>query len=278
MACADHGSGRPLVLLHGWGMRGAVFKAQVDALCGRFRVIVPDLRGHGDSSRLEAGQGLETLVDDVAELLASMNLSNAILVGWSMGAMVAWGVMHGTEARRISGLVTIDMVPRLLNDDSWKFGLRLGNDASVFAKAVHRMRSDWRGFAKVFVPRIFASGKTDSNKQAIDRMVATVQSGHGDSMAGLWTSMAEQDFCSQLAEIKVPVLVTYGKLSQLYCEAASEWLAAVLPNARRVGFANSGHAPHLEEPDLFNREIEIFIDEIESRDSGQHAEATSESN
>ena len=254
----SEGSGRPIVLLHGWGMRGEFFRQQIAAWSPRFRVVVPDLRGHGESSHLRDGQGLPTLVDDVAELLASLDLSQTLLVGWSMGAMVAWGVMQTNEASRISGLATIDMVPRLLNNENWQYGLRRGRDAKVFSRVIDSMLSDWTGFTRIFVPRIFAGGKAAERKQMIDQMVKIVEQNHPESMARLWESMAEQDFRKQLAHISVPALVTYGKLSQLYSEEASEWLADKIPNARSVGFADSGHAPHLEEPDLFNREIETF--------------------
>ncbi len=265
----DAGSGRPIVLLHGWGMRGEFFEKQVADLSARFRLVVPDFRGHGDSSHLVDGQDLPTLVADVTELIVSLDLSQVILVGWSMGAMVAWGVARGEATSRVSGLVTIDMVPRLLNDESWDFGLREGRDASVFSKAVDRMRSNWPGFTKIFVPRIFAAGRAAERKQMIDQMMDVVEQNHPESMAHLWMSMVGQDFRPGLAAIDVPTLVIYGKQSQLYSEEASEWLAAELPNARRVGFADSGHAPHLEEPDLFNQEIEKFADEIKEQASGR---------
>ena len=256
----SEGAGRPIVLLHGWGMRGDFFHEQIAALSPNFQVVVPDLRGHGQSSHLRNGQGLPTLVDDVAELLVSLDLSEALLMGWSMGAMVAWGVLQGKEASRISGLVTIDMVPRILNDENWKFGLREGKDATVFSTITARMIADWPGFTRVFVPRIFASGRRTECKALADRIINKTQENHPESMARLWLSMADQDFRRKLPEINTPTLVIHGALSQLYSEEASEWVAGQMPNARRVDFANSGHAPHLEEPDLFNHTIEKFAD------------------
>jgi pimeloyl-ACP methyl ester carboxylesterase len=258
----SEGSGRPIVLLHGWGMRGEFFRQQIAAWSPRFRVVAPDLRGHGESSHLKDGQGLPTLVDDVAELLVSLDLSAALLVGWSMGAMVTWGVMQRKEAARISGLVTIDMVPRILNEENWKFGLREGKDASVFSTVTARMIADWPGFTKIFVPRIFASGRQEECKAMADRIINETEKNDPESMARLWLSMADQDFRGNLSQINTPTLVVHGARSQLYSEEASNWVVSHMPNARLVNFANSGHAPQLEEPDLFNREIEIFADEI----------------
>ena len=261
----SEGSGRPIVLLHGWGMRAEYFRQQIAAWSPRFQVVVPDLRGHGRSSHLEDGQGLPTLVDDVAELLVSLDLSGSLLVGWSMGAMVAWGVMQRKEAARVSGLVTIDMVPRLLNDENWKFGLREGKDASVFSTVTARMIADWPGFTRIFVPRIFAGGHRQECKALADRIVNETEKNDPESMARLWLSMAEQDFRSKLAQINTPTLVVHGARSQLYSKDASNWVVSHMPNARLIEFANSGHAPHLEEPDLFNQAIEKFADEIYSQ-------------
>ncbi len=259
----DEGSGRPIVLLHGWGMQSAFFKAQIAALSPRFRVVVPDLRGHGLSSRLKQGQGLATLVDDVAELLVGLDLSQALVVGWSMGAMVSWGLMRRGESARISALVSIDMVPKILNDESWTFGLREGRDASVFSGVVNRMLADWPRFTRIFVPRIFARGGAEHQQALVDWMVTETENNHPQSMAQLWMSISEQDFRNELANLQLPTLITYGARSQLYRAEASEWITNNIPNATGVGFADSGHAPHLEEPDLFNKEIESFARQTE---------------
>jgi pimeloyl-ACP methyl ester carboxylesterase len=254
----DQGTGRPLVFLHGWGMQSAFFKDQVAGLSPRFRVVVPDLRGHGQSSHLSQGQGLSTLVDDVAELLVDLDLTGGIVVGWSMGAMVAWGLAQRTESNRLSALVSIDMVPRILNDESWTFGLHSGADASVFTGVVDRMLTDWSRFTKIFVPRIFARGRETERRALVDWMVHETNQNHAQSMAQLWMSIGDQDFRHDIAKLQLPTLVTCGALSQLYQPEASEWIASHAPNATKVVFSNSGHAPHLEEPNLFNKTIESF--------------------
>jgi pimeloyl-ACP methyl ester carboxylesterase len=254
----DQGTGRPLVFLHGWGMQSAFFKEQIAGLSPRFRVVVPDLRGHGQSSHLTQQQGLATLVDDVAELLVHLDLAHGIVIGWSMGAMVSWGLAQHKEANRLSALVSIDMVPRILNDESWTFGLHSGADARVFAGMVDRMLADWPRFTKIFVPRIFARGREAERKALVDWMVHATTQNHAQSMAQLWMSIGNQDFRHDIAKLQLPTLVTYGALSQLYRPEASEWIARCAPTATKVVFPNSGHAPHLEEPDLFNKAIESF--------------------
>lgn len=239
-------------------MRGKYFREQVAGLSPRYRCIVPDLRAHGESGPLQPGQGITALAEDIAELMAHLDIANVTLVGWSMGAMVCWSLMQLGAANRVSGIVSIDMVPKILSDSQWPFGLRKG-DKSVFAHAVARMTTDWPAFTRNFVPRIFARGSDAQSKNIVAEMVADAEKNDPESMARLWMSLAEQDFREQLGGLEKPCLVTYGRQSKLYREEASLWLAAKLPDARAVAFSKSGHAPHLEEPDKFNSEIMAFV-------------------
>lgn len=254
----DDGAGRPLLMIHGWGIGGDSFSGQVSALPPGYRALVPDLRGHGRSSPLADGQGLMTLVEDLAELLRTLDLAGAVVIGWSMGAMVAWALMQQPEASRVAALVSIDMVPRLLNDEQWRFGLREGKSSAVYDGAAARMVADWPAFTRVFVPRVVAQGREDERRELIDRLIALSERNDPDSMARLWLSMVDTDARGWLPRIAAPCLVAFGERSQLYSPAASRWVASALADARLVAFADSGHAPHLEQPERFSEEVAAF--------------------
>jgi pimeloyl-[acyl-carrier protein] methyl ester esterase len=64
-------------------------------------------------------------------------------------------------------------------------------------------------------------------------------------------------------QLDVATLITYGKLSQIYTEDAAEWMDRHIPNSQRIGFAESGHAPHLEEAQLFNESLAGFVDGLQ---------------
>ncbi len=249
------GAGRPLVFVHGWGMGGAAFEQQHREMSQRFRVVSFDLRGHGGSSPLAEGQGLGTLGGDLAELLAALNLDQVVLIGWSLGAMVCWEAL-ARSPERVGALVVVDMVPRILNDSSWNLGLRAGSDASVYAASIARMRQDWPAYTRVFVPRIFAR---DSASELTEHARALAVGNDPESMALLWAAMVEADYRGLLPDMPVPTLIVYGERSQLYRPAAAHALAAAIPGARTIGVA-AGHAPHLEQPETFNRIIEQFAD------------------
>ncbi len=264
----EAGSGHPLVLLHGWSMRKEVFDAQFDELAGRFHLVAPDFRGHGKSSPVDASQGITTLADDIAALLQHLDLSEVVLVGWSMGAMVAWQLMKGPAADRVAGLVVVDMVPRILSDDAWPHGLRKGDNASTYDNDIARMRDNWPAFVDEFLPNNVARGHETTRSALLQRLTALVRDNRPDCMAILWHSLAEQDLRTFVQALTVPTLIVHGELGQLYSNDAFTWMEDNISNSRRVGFSDSGHAPHLEESERFNAVLKQFADGLRGEPAG----------
>ena len=85
----DIGAGRPVVLVHGWTMSHRVWNGTAARLAAGRRVVLPDLRGHGDSDKPAAGLGPERHAADLAALLEALDLRDVTLVGWSFGGMAA---------------------------------------------------------------------------------------------------------------------------------------------------------------------------------------------
>ncbi|MDZ5650210.1 alpha/beta hydrolase [Nitrospirillum sp. BR 11828] len=253
MAYRLAGQGRPLVLLHGWATHGGFFAPQVAGLPGTFQMVAPDLPGHGVTPALRptvTGQA-----EALRALLTALDLRGAVLVGWSMGAMVAWRALLDGVANRVAGLVVVDMSPRLCNGAGWPWGLR-GAVQERGPQAARLLAADWAAFAPRIARRIFAAGtpRTDLRHWAEGEIAAC----DAEAMAALWLDLLAQDFRADLARLRLPTLILRGALSQLYPAGTADWLAAALPQARQVTFAASGHAPHLEEPRRFNEIIAGF--------------------
>src|SRR5918996_5631046 len=82
----DHGSGSPVVLIHGWPLNGASWEKQTAALLAAgFRVITYDRRGFGKSSQPASGYNYDTFAEDLSKLIAHLGVSGVSLVGFSMG-------------------------------------------------------------------------------------------------------------------------------------------------------------------------------------------------
>jgi pimeloyl-ACP methyl ester carboxylesterase len=259
----DIGDGPVLVCLHGWAMQAGLFAAQRE-LAGRFRVITPDLRGHGRSTPLPGGQGLALLARDLEALFVHLDLERVILHGWSMGAQVAWHLLGGRCAARVAGLLVEDMSPRITNDAEWQLGLADGYDERTSKRVLADMRADWIAFTDRFVPRIFAPGPTVPPAGLLDVARAAALAADPSSMQALWMSMTAADLRETIRHIALPVLIVHGGSSQLYPAATSRWLESRMPHAQRICFRHSGHAPHLEEPARFNQTITAFAERVET--------------
>jgi pimeloyl-ACP methyl ester carboxylesterase len=258
IAYRDSGSGTPIVLLHGLMAHGGFFDGQA-ALGEKFRIIAIDLRGHGDSAGA-AGEtpGVERMAADVGELAEALGLEGAIGVGWSLGATILWHVLAGPAARRFAGAVVVDMTARVKNDAEWDLGL---SPEACEARSI-AIRTDFESFALTAGQAIFAQPVAPEHRQLADWASREFARNDAEAMASVWASLVRQDMRALLDRIQHPTLIVHGGRSELYGDDTADHLVAALPHARAVRFERSGHAPHLEEPDLFNATLKDFADRL----------------
>ncbi len=257
IAYRDEGEGTPLVLLHGLMAHGGFFREQAP-LAADFRLVRIDLRGHGASGGAGNRPSVEQLAADVAQLAEALDLKDAIGVGWSMGATILWHVLTGAAAGRFAGAVVIDMTARVLNDEDWALGL--SPEACEARSAA--IRDDFERFAVDAGQAIFAHPDENGGRALADWASFEFARNDPATIAALWASLVRQDVRALLERIEHPTLVVHGAQSRLYGEDTADHLVAALPHARAVRFERSGHAPHLEQPDLFNQSLTDFADRL----------------
>jgi pimeloyl-[acyl-carrier protein] methyl ester esterase len=253
IAYRDEGAGRPIVLLHGFMAHGGFFRGQAP-LAAAHRLIAIDLRGHGGSPANGHAPNVERIATDVAELAAALDLEDAIGVGWSLGATVLWHVLSGAAGARFAGAVIVDMTARVCNGDDWALGL----PPETCTARTASIRDDFALFAAGAGQAMFAQPIRAELREIADWASAEFARNDREAMAAVWASLVDQDMRAALAGVRQPTLVVHGARSQLYGEDTAAHLAAALPDARVLRFEASGHAPHLEEPEAFNRALADF--------------------
>jgi pimeloyl-ACP methyl ester carboxylesterase len=256
IAFEEEGEGRPLVLLHGLMAHRGFFERQ-RALGDSFRLVRIDLRGHGQSlsdRAAAAPPSLELLADDVGRLVTHLGIEAAIGIGWSLGAAVLWRVLAGPASWRFAGAVVVDMTARVMNDGDWQLGL----SPAICEARSRAIEQDFGAFAASAGASIFAQ-PLDAESRPLALWAAEEFARTDRAAVGaLWASLVGEDFRPMLADIRQPTLVVHGAQSHLYGSDTAHHLVGALPNARAIMFERSGHAPHLEQPDLFNQILRDF--------------------
>ncbi|MEM5582817.1 alpha/beta hydrolase [Roseibium sp. AS2] len=247
----DEGTGRPVVLLHGWACPGRFLEGQIDALKADARCIVPDLPGHGNTGdRLPLT--IEASADALHDYLCAQDLREVVLCGWSMGALVVYSLIERHGAERVSCVVTIDMSPKVLNDADWPYGTSNGLTREINTVVLETMVAEWPGLPARIARRLFAAGHpVDPELMAFAQ--DEIAKGDPVLLRRMWASLTEQDFRTLLRAFPVPLHLAAGAGSQLYNPAMIRWHRDNVPEIHVHEFAQSGHSPHLEEPQAFNR-------------------------
>ncbi len=250
----EAGAGRPLVFLHGWTMDGSIFTNQFARLAAEFHCLAPDLPGHGSNGNDRPS--VAGAADELRALLDAEDLNDVVLVGWSLGALVAWCHLAETTGSRVTAMISVDMSPKPVNDPGWDFGL-CGLDTDACLATTSRFRNHWTACIPALAAGMFANrcGPADL---PFDRAVDRIASNRPAAMVAMWESLLAADLRDNVARLPVPLLVTHGRVSRVYAPATARWLTDNAPNAKRHEFSASGHSPHLEEPDAFARTVSDF--------------------
>lgn len=244
LAWREAGSGPPLVLLHGWAMSSAVFAEALAALATDFRVLAPDLRGHGASDPAD-GYLLADFAADLRQWLDALGLDRFALLGWSLGGQVA--LTLGEEiAGRVERLLLVSTTPRFCAGDGWEEGL---SETRVRAMARDLGRNYEKTMGDFFALQF--KGETLPRERYRDIVDFAVRQGRlpeaDVALAALETLRCE-DLRDRLAAVDLPTLVVHGAFDHIIPVGAGRYLGRTLSCARCVELPETGHAPFLSRP------------------------------
>jgi pimeloyl-ACP methyl ester carboxylesterase len=243
----DAGTGRAVILLHGVAMSSVFFERNVDELSRDHRVIALDFRGHGGSPYVEGGHTVAQYARDVRGLIDALDLDRPVIVGWSMGSLVAWDYLRQFgDDHRLAGVIIVSQGPSDLIQSDWPHGIADDADLHVFLAA---MQDDSRGFLGEFLPTMF---HTAPDQATIDRLLDDIGRAGPNTGTLILADQTMQDYRHDIPSFTVPHLLVWGTDEQVGKLAAADWLADRLPHAELHIFETSGHCPMWEEPDRFN--------------------------
>jgi non-heme chloroperoxidase len=266
----DHGSGSPVVLVHGYALNGHSWEKQEAALLAAgHRVITYDRRGFGASSRPSIGYDFDTLAADLDVLLSSLDLRGVVLAGFAMGTGEVARYLAARGPGRVKAAVLVaPLLPFLLKTNDSPDGI----DRSVFDGLTARIAADRPAAMKDFMDRSYnidLLGGSRVSDQAWQNSFYVAISASAHAALGCVTACRE-DFRGDLATISVPVLVIHGDQDRvLPYEATSQRLPALLKNVRSTLIAGGPHAIIWTHADEVNQALLDFIGHPAQAD-GQH--------
>jgi non-heme chloroperoxidase len=256
----DHGSGPPVVLVHGYALNGHSWEKQEAALLAAgHRVITYDRRGCGASGRPSTGYDFDTLAGDLHVLLSRLDLRQVVLAGFAMGTgeVTRYLAIHG-PGRVTAAVLVAPLLPFLLRTHDNPDGI----DRGVFDGLTARIAADRPAAMKDFLDQSYnvdLLGGSRVSDQAWQNSFYTALRASAHAAAGCVTACLE-DFRADLATITIPVLVIHGDQDRILpYQATSRRLPALLANARSVLITGGPHAIIWTHADEVNQALLDFI-------------------
>jgi pimeloyl-ACP methyl ester carboxylesterase len=249
--CEVHGSGPPLLLTHGYSSTSAMWQGQIEALSQHHTLILWDMRGHGQSDYpadpLAYSEALT--VGDMAALLDKVGADDAIIGGLSLGGYMSLAFVRA-HPERVRALLIIDTGPGFKKDDA---------------------RDAWNKRAHETGDRFEREGLEVLKSASRERssVVHRDASGLARAARGMLTQR-DAGVIETLPNIKVPALVVVGADDTPFL-AASDYMAAKIPGAKKVVIAAAGHAANIDQPQAFNAAVVSFLDGLPAVTSDKRA-------
>ncbi|HET8608384.1 MAG TPA: pimeloyl-ACP methyl ester esterase BioH [Burkholderiales bacterium] len=253
LAVASRGSGRDLVLLHGWGVGGTVWGEFADRLATRVRLHVIDLPGYGDSDG--AASEPYTLHALCTQLIAQLPPRTTVC-GWSLGGQLAlqWAVAAPQQVER---LVLIATTPCFVERADWPHGMRRPV-FDAFERDFERDRA--KTLARFADLQAHGDARSKAVRMRLRRAVQQQLPDPAALAAGL-RMLRDTDLRGALDAVRQPALVIHGGCDALVPPGAAYWLGDALPAARTKMMDACAHAPFLSQPEMAATLIADFVNE-----------------
>jgi pimeloyl-[acyl-carrier protein] methyl ester esterase len=245
------GSGSPIVLVHGWGMGARIWDLTLPILLeAGHEVVVYDHRCCGRSDKDFADASTASNADDLVQLIHATGVKKPVVLGWSFGAAIV-AEAAGRLGDELGGIVLVGPpTPRYTQAEGYPHG----GTAEIMEQTLAALRDTRPEFLHALTEGVCHQPQGENTIAWMWQMFMETSPRADGGLGDLGTI----DHREMLPTITVPALVCKGAHDAVVDPAIADVCADLLPNSRLVEFADSGHAPFMEERDRFNAELLAF--------------------
>jgi pimeloyl-ACP methyl ester carboxylesterase len=251
MAYTDEGKGRPVLFVHGYPLNRRMWSPQVSGLSSQFRILAPDLRGHGDSSATPDSYSMDLFATDLVNFLNGLEIHEpVILCGLSMGGYISLAFSR-LFPERLAGLVLA--ATRAAPDSPEAKINRLRASELVQKEGLRAIVTGM--ISRLFAPQTLAD-RPELVQEVKEIMLQTSIQGVVGDLAGM---LDRPDSTPFLPDIHTPTLVIHGVDDQIVPLAEAVTMAETIPGARMVILKEAGHLLNMEQAEAFNSALYDFL-------------------
>ncbi len=241
------GVGRPLLFVHGWAASQRFWKYQVSHFSKRFQVITYDLRGHGDSDKPKKGYHVSDHVQDLREIIDGLSIKEPVLIGHSLGGMIALQYVL-ENPKRVPVLLLVGTSPNPVPSRSRSLQLSM-------LSLIIRISRSWAG--NITKNQLFAP---DPDPGLVEWVNAESLRTPTRVVLKCLKALKEFNVLDRLSEISIPTALIRGQFDSAVDAEQLNNMLQLMPQAEYFEVANAGHDCMLEQASQFNRIAEEFLD------------------
>jgi pimeloyl-ACP methyl ester carboxylesterase len=266
LAYDDIGSGEnTLVLVHGHPFNRSMWRPQLEAF-GQgdpipprekpgWRLIVPDLRGYGESSVVPGRTTLDVFARDIAALLDLLDITNILIGGLSMGGQIVMEFCR-LYPQRVRGILLAATFPKAETEEG---------KSNRAAMADRLLREGVDRYAEEVLPKMLAPGSIATLPSVAEHVRGMMRGTNPVGAAAALRGRAERpDYEDTLAHLNVPALIVVGDEDAFTTRADAERMQALLQGSELVWMKGVGHMPNLERERTFNRAVWSWLGRVEA--------------
>ena len=246
------GEGGPICFLHGWALNGSVWDPVVQQLKQHNRITTVDLPGHGKSPPPSSG---EYTVDSLSESVHKHLTTDTILVGWSLGGLIAINIA-ARYPELVRKLILIASSPQFANTDSWEHGVKKSIIDGFASDLIQNYRETIHRFLAI---QTFGSEQAKPVIRELKAKVFAHGEPHLDSLSKGLKILKNSNLSDVARLIQCPTLIVLGEKDTLIPKSSGNETRNIIANSQLEIIKGAGHAPFISHPDEFLKTITAFI-------------------